>query len=275
MNNMQPRSTAFLIGPGAQALMACVVVDGLMGPLGALCGAGLSFFMDDRASRAFLGLLATGIVGAQISMLAIWLCVIAASLFWPFVALGALVVLLQQLTPTPVGLNGPSMSMLIASAFVATLPLAAINVAGFRVVPWETSLAKGTQDLPRFTLGSLFLWTFIVAAMLAVFHWLPATFGPRLDFLFSLLAISAIAVATLWAVLRPGPVCLRLVGAPTAVLLLAVFGTQRLLGWSAPAVPRLLATGVVYVVALASLLGIYRRAGTRLVHKTAGGWLVR
>ena len=259
--------------PGAYVLMACVVIDLVMIPLAAVCGIALSVFVGDRAPREFLGLIATGVFGAQLSIFAIWLCVIAASLFWPLLALGGLIVLLQQLTPG--GLNGPSPSMLVASAFMATLPLAAINLAGFRVVPYETKLADVNQEPPRFALSSLFFWTFIVAAMLALLHWLPATLGPRVDSLLSLMAIAAVALATLWAVLRPGPVWLRLACAPTTVLLVAVFGSQRILGWSDSAVFRLIVIGVVYVVSLAGLLGIYRRAGMRLVHKTAGGWLVR
>jgi len=230
---MQPHSTAFRSAPGAQALMACVVVDVLMGPLGALCGAVLSFFMDDRAARGFLGLLATGLVGAQISMLAIWLCLMATSLYWCLVAIGALVVLLLSLVPA--NATWPSLSMLAASPMIATLPLAAMNLAGFRVLPSTANPLNEEQEQARFTLRNMFFWTFIVAATLALFHWFPAGVVRRLEFLLLLMAISAIAVATLWAVLRPGPVWLRLVCAPTTVLLLAVFGTQKPLGWSDPA----------------------------------------
>jgi hypothetical protein len=97
----------------------------------------------------------------------------------------------------------------------------------------------------------------------------------RLGFVLALLATSAIAVSTLWAVLRPGPVWLRLACAPAAVLFVAILGTQKIFSWGDPTVLRWLVSGMVYIVSLAGLLAIYRYAGLRLVHKTAGGWLVR
>jgi hypothetical protein len=245
----------------------------LMFPLSALCGAGVATFFGDRAGRELYQLMAMGVFGAQLSMLAIWLCLLATSLYWCLTAIAALVVLLLALAPAVAG--APSASLLVTGGFTATIPLAVMNVAGFRLAPSEAIVAGVCADPPRYSLRSLFFWTFIVAATLALFQWLPATLVQRLEFVLSLLAISAVAVATLWAVLRAGSIWLRLVCAPTALLLVAAIATQKLLGWHESAVPRLLGSGVVYIMALAGLLAIYRRAGLRLVHRTAGGWLVR
>jgi hypothetical protein len=264
---------AYRISPGAQVLVACVVIDVLMIPLGALCGAALSTVVGDRAARTVLGLIATGLFGAQLGMLVIWLCLMATSLYWCLVALAVLVVLLLGLVPPTT--NSPSPSMLAIFAFMTTLPLAAFNVAGFRLVPHDEASGNGERRPMRYSLGSLFFWTFIVAVTLAAILWLPAPLSRRFALILALLATSAVAASTLWAVLRPGAVWRRIACAPGAALFVAILGTQKIFGWGNPAVLRLLVAGVVYIVTLAGLLAIYRRAGLRLVHKTAGGWLVR
>jgi hypothetical protein len=266
----QTAITAHRISPGAQVLVACVVVDVLLVPLGLLWGFAVSLFFGEHVSRDVLGLLATGFFGAQLSMVVIWLCLMATSLYWCLVALAALVFLLLSLVPANTA--GSTASLLATFAFVSTLPLAAMNVAGFRLVAYEDAEMTLERQPMRFSLASLFFWTFVVALILALFEWLPV--GPMRRFL-RLFAPSAIAVSTLWAVLRPGPIWLRFACAPTAVLLLAIFAEQKVVGWSTPGALRLLVSGATYIVALAGLLGIYRRAGMRLVHRTAGGWLVR
>jgi hypothetical protein len=261
--------TAYRLSPVAQVLVVCVVVDVLMIPLGLLLGLALSLLIGDHVSRDILGLVVTGFFGAQLSMVVIWLCLMATSLYWCLVSVAVLVVLLLSLVPS----NGsaPMINVLAAWAFMSTLPLAAMNVAGFRLAPYEDAGMALEQPM-RFSLASLFVWTFVVAVVLALFQWLPAGIMRRF---ITLLAPSAVAVSTLWAVLRPGPIWLRLACAPTAVLLLSIYGAQQMLGWSYTAALRLLVSGLVYIVALAGLLVIYRQAGMRLVHKSAGGWLVR
>ncbi|MEX2141470.1 MAG: hypothetical protein WD894_19545 [Pirellulales bacterium] len=266
---MQPATarTAYRNSPGFLAIIACVAIDFLMIPLGGYLRPLLSMFISDRAAGELLRYVAIGILGAQLSMLAIWLCLMAASLYWCLVALGALVVVSMLLAPSSPGVL--PLSYLAEAVLTASLPLAIMHLIGLRVVPYDTAAEKKYAVSTRFTLSQLFWWTTLAAATLSLFH--TASLVPRMHSLLAAMAVSAVAIATLWAMLRPGAVWLRLLLLPTTALLIAALGTQQLFRWSIAGVPLV---GVVYSVTLAGLLAIYRRAGMRLVHKTAGGWLV-
>ncbi len=193
-------SIPYRSSPGFLTLIACVATDFLVIPLGAVVlRPFLSMLVDDRAAGELLRSVASGIFGAQISMLAIWLCLMATSLYWCLVVLGGLVVIAMVLAPSSPGQL--PIGFLAGGVLTASMPLAIMHVAGLQVVPYDTAAEKKYAVPPRFTLSQLFWWTALAAATLSLF--LSASAVPGMHSLLAAMAVAAVAMA------RSGRCCVR------------------------------------------------------------------
>jgi hypothetical protein len=257
--------------PGARVVGICLALD-VVAML--VAGAVQRSFTSDSIAREMLVGAGYGIVVAQLAMLAIWLGVVATSLYWMLVVLALLCSSVLALIP-----HRLDWSALLTAGWAClsfTLPFGLSHVAGFRVIKDDTApgdeLSAGAS---QFALSRIFAWTFMAAALLAVDQVLPPTVAMPLATTLSIVGIAAIGLATLWGLLRPHALSAGSLLPAAFVLVLDTVIGKKAFAWTLHDTSFAVAAGIFYIIVLSALLYVCRRAGLRLVHRTAGGWLVR
>jgi hypothetical protein len=212
-----------------------------------------------------------GIIAAQLAMVAIWLGVMATSLYLMMVAVALFSIAVLSLLPAR--LPWPGLLLVGWGGLTFTLPFALVRLAGFRIEEMHAAAVAGERF--RFSLSRLFAWTFVIAAILGLGQALPAAFAMTLATSLRFLAVAVIGLATLWAVLWPGSMRHPRSLAPFALLAVFGFFAQRAYSLSVDRTVGIFTAGLLYILTLAGLLACYRAAGWRLMAGSGRGWLVR
>jgi hypothetical protein len=265
-----PDSYQAPFSPGAKVLALCLALDFLL----LLLTAALDALITHFRLHAIAGGALYGILIGQLAMAAIWLGIMATALYWMLVSLILFCILVLALVANQI--HWPSLLTAIWGWLTFTLPFALVRVAGFRLKRDATDPHGGSTSVPlRFPLSRLFAWTFVVAALLAIYRAVPAAIALSVATALAFFATSILGLATLYALLWPGPLRRTRAVAPIGVLTVALFFGRKWFGWQGEETIAIASAGIFFIVTLAGLLSVYRRAGVRLLAKTAGGWLVR
>jgi hypothetical protein len=243
--------------PGCAVLTACAAVDAVL-----VFVLFVIFEAGGRIGREWdwVAAIPIGWFVAQGTMVAIWLALLAPGLYWGvFLAFTAPVVLAIFVNPP----GSPWILMLAIMLY--PLPFAFASLMGLKVLQVIASeeAEKSAQPI-RFSIRSMLVWTFIIAAALGLVRLLPRPSGNYSEVWFWFVVAATGGLVTLLAVLKPGSNRFRwLIPIGVASILAILAGI--LFDQTFQETRTKLSVAILHVLFLVWLLSFYRRAGYRAV----------
>jgi hypothetical protein len=239
--------------PGCAVLFICIVVDAFS----------LVVLNSRSVTREVEFLVVGAIIGwgiAQGPMIAIWLTLLATGLYW-----GVLLAFAAPIALAIIVGHDPSPWIGLMAVMLYPLPFAIASLIGLKL---PQLVARDETDISgppiRFSIRSMLMWTFIIAAALGIVRLLPRPSGDFSEVWFWFIVAATSGVITVLAVLKPGSNRFRWlipIGVACTLAILAGFVFDQTFQESL--IKSLIA--IVHVLFVTWFLSFYRRAGYRAV----------